>query len=194
MIATVTLFNHKSTKMIKNISKLAYISVCAILLSACGGSSKDKPADATATQNQETASEPAKAENAPANTNFTASPDSAILGKSKEALVKVKDVNSVELQDAEGKSTGAELTVKLLITNKSTLDAQKYFSVSASEARLELDNGTSVPGNKDSGSTEPEAEASTEAVLKFQVPAGANPKKLNFFLDGTRVSVGLDKK
>ena len=164
------------------------------VLSSCGSSQKDKPADTTITKTETTVTVPAKEENAPASATYSAIPDSAILGKSKEALVKVIDANAVELQDAEGKSTGAELTVKLQITNKSTLDAKKYFSVSASDARLELDNGTAVPGSKESGSTEPDAEASTEAVWKFELPAGTAPKKLNFFVSGTRVSVGLTKK
>lgn len=180
--------------MIKNISKLACISLGVLALSACGSSEKDKPADTTITKTETTVTVPVKEENAPAGASFTVAPDSAVLGKSKEALVKVTEASSVELQDAEGKSTGAEFTVKLQVTNKSTLDNKKYFSVSASDARLELDNGTSVPGNKENGSTEPEPEASTEALWKFQLPAGTTPKKLNFFVDGTRVSVGLTKK
>ncbi|GGI22659.1 hypothetical protein [Pedobacter mendelii] len=74
------------------------------------------------------------------------------------------------------------------------MDAKKYFSISASDARLELDNKISVPGRKEAGNTEPDAEASTEAVWIFQLPASTNPDKLHFFLDGTRVSVGLIKK
>jgi len=177
-----------------NISKLAIICAGAFALSSCSSSSKDKPADTTITKTETTVTVPAKEENAPAGSSFTVAPDSAVLGKSKEALVKVTDANVVDLQDAEGKSTGAELTVKLQVTNKSTLDSKKYFSVAASDARLELDNGTSVPGQNESGSTQPEPEASTEAVWKFSLPAGSSPKKLNFFVDGTRVSVGLTKK
>jgi len=180
--------------MIKNISKLAIISAGVFALSSCSNSSKDKPADTTITKTETTVTVPAKEENAPESADYMVSPDSAILGKSKEALVKVTDASAVALQDAEGKSTGSELTIKLQITNKSTLDAKKYFSISASDSRLELDNGTSVPGHKESGSAEPDAEASTEAIWKFQLPAATLPKKLNFFLDGTRVSVGLSKK
>jgi len=182
--------------MIKNISKLALISLGAIALSSCGGSSKDKTTDAdtTITKTETIIKHDEKAENGPETVFYTISPDTAVLGKAKEALVKVVEASSVMLQDSDGKSTGAELTVKLMITNKSTLDAKKYFSVSASDARLQLDNGTSIPGNKESGSAEPDAEASTEAVWKFEVPADANPSKLNFFLDGTRVSVGIMKK
>jgi len=182
--------------MIKNISKFALISLGAFALSSCGGTSKDKAADAdtTITKSETIIKHGDKAENGPETIAYTASPDTAVLGKAKEALVKVVEASAVNLQDADGKSTGAELTVKLLVTNKSTLDAKKYFSIPASDARLQLDNGTSIPGSKESGSTEPDAEASSEAVWKFQVPANANPSKLNFFLDGTRVSVGIMKE
>ncbi|MFC4212224.1 hypothetical protein ACFOWA_13585 [Pedobacter lithocola] len=180
--------------MIKNISKLAIISVGVFALASCSNSSKDKPADTTITKTETTVTLPVKEENAPESVDYNVTPDTAILGKNKEALVKITEAKSIILQDADGKSTGSELTVKLLITNKSTLDAKKYFSISASDARLELDNKTSVPGRKENGSTEPDAEASSEAVWIFQLPASTNPVKLNFFLDGTRVSVGLIKK
>lgn len=185
---------YKPLKMIKNISKFALVSIGVLALSSCSSSKKDEPADTTITKTETTVTIPTKTENAPEIVEYIVSPDTAILGKNREALVKVTEAKSVVLQDADGKGTGSELTVKLLVTNKSTLDAKKYFSVSASDARLELDNKTSVPGKKDSGSAEPEAEASTEAVWIFQLPAGTNPSKLNFFLDGTRVSVGLGKK
>jgi len=180
--------------MTKKITTIALMAIGTLALSSCGSSEKDKPADTTITKTETTVTIPGKTENAAETVTYTAGPDSAVLGKAKEALVKVTSAESISLQDAEGKSTGAELTVKLQVTNKSTLEVKKYFSVSADDSRLELDNGTSVPGKKDSGSTEPDAEASTEAVWKFQLPAGANPKKLNFFLDGTRVSVGLQKQ
>jgi len=180
--------------MIKNISKLAIISAGVFAFSSCSNSSKDKPADTTITKTETTVSVPAKEENAPDGTEFTVSPDSAILGKSKEALVKVTSASSIDLKDAEGKATGAELTINLQVTNKSTLEAKKFFAVSSSDARLELDNGTSITGTERSGSTNPEPEASSQAVWSFQLPPNSSPKKLNFFLDGTRVSVGLSKK
>ncbi|MCX2495567.1 hypothetical protein OQX63_18895 [Pedobacter sp. PF22-3] len=177
-----------------NISKLAIICAGAFALSSCSSSSKDKPADTTITKTETTVTVPAKEENAPDGTEYTVAPDSAILGKSKEALVKVTSASSIDLKDADGKPTGAELTVNLQVTNKSTLEAKKYFAISSSDARLELDNGTSITGTERSGSTNPEAEASSQAVWSFQLPPNASPKKLNFFLDGTRVSVGLTKK
>lgn len=108
-------------------------------------------------------------------------PDSAILGKSKEALVKVASASSMELKDAEGKATGSELTLNLQVTNKSSLEAKEFFSVSSSDARLELDNGTSITSGENSGSTNPEPEASSQAVWSFQLLPNASPEKLNLF-------------
>jgi hypothetical protein len=132
-----------------------------------------------------------KTENAPAGYKVIATPDSAVLGKEKEALVKVTGINVVELSDADGKSTGSELTLDLTLTNKSTLENKKFFSVSSSDARLELDNKTLIPAGNSNGDSSPEPEASSTAVWKFTLPPNTKPVKLNFFLDGTRVSVNL---
>lgn len=132
-----------------------------------------------------------KSENAPAAYKVIATPDSAILGKEREALVKVTGINVVELSDAEGKSTGAELTLDLTLTNKSTLEKQKFFSVPSSDARLELDNKTLIPADNSNGDSSPQPESSSTAVWRFTLPPNTKPVKLNFFLDGTRVSVNL---
>ncbi len=130
----------------------------------------------------------------PMNYIVNATPDSVLLGKQSEALVKVGEMKVVELVDEEGKSTGAELTVNLSITNKSSLDKKLYFTIEASNARLELDNGVSLPSSRSEGNTSPEAESTSEAIWKFTLPANTKPAKLNFFFDGTRVGVVLSKK
>jgi len=139
--------------MIKNISKLAILSAGVIVFSSCSNSSKDKPADTTITKTETTVTVPAKPENAPETIEYSIMPDSAVLGKLKEALVKV--ASAMELKGAEGKATGSELTLNLQVTNKSTLEAKKLFSVSSSDARLELDHRTSITGRENSGSTNP---------------------------------------
>lgn len=58
-------------------------------------------------------------------------------------------------------------------------------------ARLELDNKTLIPAGNSNGDSSPEPEASSTAVWKFTLPPNTKPVKLNFFLDGTRVSVNL---
>ena len=158
-------------------------------LSSCNGNKKENNGDKTAITTTE--NQGSKTENAPDSYAVMASPDSAILGKNREALVKVKDVQVVELMDAEGKSTGAELTVNLSVTNKSTIEKKVYFNISSSDARLELDNNNSIPASQSEGDSGPEAESTSEATWKFTMPAGTKPKKLNFFYDGTRVGVTL---
>jgi hypothetical protein len=106
-------------------------------------------------------------------------------------LVKVTGINLVELSDAEGKSTGAELTLNLSLTNKSTLERKIFFSVPYSDARLELDNKTLIPADNSNDDSSPQPESSSTAVWKFTLPPNTKPVKLNFFLDGTRVSVNL---
>jgi hypothetical protein len=121
------------------------------------------------------------------------SPDSIILGKDKQAFIKALSGEAIELQDAEGKSTGMNIKFKFRVTNKSTIDAAKSVYVSASEARLELDNGTNTTYK--SGSTlNAEPEASKEGEWEWEIPAATKPVKLNMFFDGTRVSVGLSMK
>ena len=175
------------------------ISFTVLALASCGNSKKGATSgDSTVTPTTETpaatpstSAEAPKKENAPETTAYVASPDTAILGKSREAFVKVVSANAVSLQDADGKSTGSELTVKLSITNKSKLDNKKFFSLPSSDARLELSNGNAITSTRADGSSSPEPESTTEATWVFSLPADAKATKLNFFLDGTRVSVGL---
>lgn len=123
--------------------------------------------------------------------NYAVLPDTALLGKSFEAKAKVNSVYLLPLQDTDGKSIGSELTVKLSITNKSTLDKKKFFSVSPSEARLEMDNGEAIPTSKSAGKTNPEPESSSNAEWKFNLPPNLKPTKLHLFMEGTRVTLNL---
>jgi hypothetical protein len=181
----------------------AIISFSVLALSSCGNSKKgagsgDSSAVTTTTEAPVTtapaSTEAPKKENAPETVAYTAAPDTAILGKSREAFVKVVDANAVSLQDADGKSTGSELTIKLSVTNKSKLDNKKFFSLPSSDARLELSNGNAITSTRTDGSSSPEPESTTEATWVFSLPANTKATKLNFFLDGTRVSVGLKEK
>jgi len=181
--------------MIRQVSKLSLLLLGTAAISSCGNSSKKaQGADSTMTKTETTTTVSPPKENAPASTEFKAVPDSAILGKNSEALVKVIGAKSISLQDAEGKTTGSELTLNLSITNKSKLDNKIFFTVQSNDARLELDNSTSIPSSGSTGTTNPEPESTGQAEWKFNLPAGTQPKKLNFFLDGTRVSVSLEKK
>src|SRR4051812_16114097 len=108
--------------MKNTILSFAITSFGVLALTSCGNSKKgagstdstiittqEAPATTTTTT---TSTESPKKENAPKSTTYVASPDTAILGKSREAFVKVLSATAVSLQDADGKSTGSELTVK----------------------------------------------------------------------------------
>jgi len=180
---------------------LTLLTLCVgvqVLISCSSNKSDETNADSSSVASSSTSTAPAenpvKAENGPAGYEVTSMPDSAVLGKNREALVKIKGANVVELMDADGNSIGSELTVKLSLTNKSTLDDKIFFSVSASDARLELDNKVSVPSSGSDGTSNPDPESTSEVTWKFTLPANTKPAKLNFFMDGTRVGVNLMPK
>jgi len=162
---------------------------------SCGNKAKTADTQETAaTTPESTATTPVG--NQPLSYAVKVSPDSAILGKKGEAFIRFEEGNAIALQDADGKSTGTEVTIKMSITNRSKLDNQTFFTVEFSNARLELDNGTSITNKSSDGKTNPEAESTGQASVVFEVPAGAKPAKLSLFLDGTRVSntVSLEEK
>ncbi len=180
--------------MNKSISPLTFGLIClSILEVSCKGKNEDKkdgttnPSTST-TNTAESHPKPTNPANGPKTYQLSLSPDSLYLGKNKEAFIKMLGAEAVELQDAEGKSTGLNAKFKLRVANKSTLDQKVYFSLVASEARLALDNCTSI-SYKDGESASPEPECSKETAWEFELPAGTKPTKLNLFYDGTRVSV-----
>ncbi len=137
--------------------------------------------------------QPSAPANAPKTYQLGLMPDSVILGKDKEAFIKLLGGEAVELQDADGKSTGMNIKFKLRETNKSTLENKKFFNINSSDARLELDNGTNATAKRgDSLGAEPES--SVDKEWEFEIPAGTKPTKLNLFYDGTRVSVVVSLK
>jgi hypothetical protein len=180
------------------------IGAAAFLLSgmvACKGKKKDADANTTSTEQTPVANEtkpaegnkPAAPASSPKTYQIALTPDSVSLGKDKEAFIKLMGGEAIELQDAEGKSTGMNIKFKLRATNKSTLENKKFFTINASDARLELDNGTNTT-YKNAGSLNPDPEASKDDTWEFEIPAGTKPTKLNLFYDGTRVSVVLGLK
>jgi len=178
----------------KRVITLALIAT-VLVFSACKGGKKEETSEATgSTQEASTGSEekkPATA-NQPKEYKVTVTPDSAILGKKKEALVKVTGATAIALTDPDGKDNGIELTFKLTATNKSHISDGSGISVYYSYSRLQLDNGTSITHDSGSGnlSAQPEATSNEESWV-YKIPAGAKPTQLNLFMDDTRVSVGV---
>lgn len=166
-----------------------------LVFSACKGGKKEEGSESAAST--ETSSGSSKEENKPAANqpkeyNVTFTPDSAILGKQKEALVKVTGATAVALTDPDGKDKGIELTIKLTVTNKSHINEGNSVTVTYSDSRLQLDNGTNI--THDSGTdylrAQPEA-TSKEESWTYKIPTGAKPSALNLFMNDTRVSIGV---
>ena len=177
-------------KRVITLSLIAFVLVFA----ACKGGKKEETSETTgstqsASSGEEHKSAPA---NQPKEYKVTITPDSAILGKKKEALVKVIGATAMALTDPDGKDNGIELTFKLTVTNKSHIGEGSSISVGYDKSRLQLDNGTNI--THDSGTdflrAEPEA-TSKEESWTYKIPANAKPTALNLFMDETRVSVGV---
>jgi hypothetical protein len=166
-----------------------------LALSACkGGDKKETTSEnaATSTPSSTPAEENKQAANQPKEYKVVFTPDSAILGKKKEALVKITGATAMAMTDPDGKDNGIELVVKLQATNKQTIKEGSSFSVSYADSRLSLDNGTNVvcKTGTDYLRAQPEATGKEESWT-FEIPAGAKPTALNLFYDDTRVSVGV---
>lgn len=181
--------------MNKKIASTALVLTVLVSVIACKGK-KENSGDAGNTSTEQTPStsgEESKPANEPKSYTVTFSPDTAYLGKNKEAFVRLKNARAVELFDADGKSTGIELSYEMEVTNKQALGTSSVF-MNPSNFRLQLDNGTNIThDNYNSVSVQPESTGSS-VDNKFRIPVGAKPKALNLFLDETRVSVGVELK
>jgi hypothetical protein len=165
-----------------------------LVLSACkGDSKKEETSENAATTTQSPAAEATQpAANQPKEYKVTFTPDSAILGKKKEALVKITGATAMALTDPDGKDNGIELVIKLQATNKTSIKDGGNISVSYSDSRLQLDNGSNIASTTgtDFLRAQPEATGNEESWT-YKIPTGAKPKALNLFMDDTRVSVGV---
>ncbi|AEV98573.1 hypothetical protein A4D02_21530 [Niastella koreensis] len=165
-----------------------------LVLSACKGGDKKEGAseNAAASTPSSTPAESKPAANQPKEYKVVFTPDSAILGKKKEAFVKITGATAVAMTDPDGKDNGIELVVKLQATNKQTIKDGSSFSVSYADSRLTLDNGTNLvcKTGTDYIRAQPEATGKEESWT-YEIPAGAKPTALNLFYDDTRVSVSV---
>ncbi|RFZ92032.1 hypothetical protein D0C36_11330 [Mucilaginibacter conchicola] len=181
----------------KKVFLVAMLSA-SVMVYSCKSKTDKAAGDSTATEQAATPTtdKAAPAEtpgNAPKTYTATFSPDTAILGKQKEALVKVIPVSATDLSDPDGKSEGIEFTFKVSVTNKNKMGGNNV-GLTPSEFRLALDNNTNISQtNGGYFSAQPEATAESENIT-YRIPAGAKPKALNLFYDETRVSVPVELK
>jgi hypothetical protein len=169
------------------------IMATVLVFAACKDKKKDATSETTgSTTTPATEEQKSAPANQPKEYKVTITPDSAILGKSKEALVKITGATAMALTDADGKDNGVELVVKLTLTNKGQIGKGSNIHVDYPNSRLQLDNGTNITcdNGTDFLRAEPEA-TSKEESWTYKIPAGAKPTQLNLFMDDTRVSVGV---
>ena len=177
----------------KRVITLALIAT-VLVFSACKGGKKEETSEATGSGQQASGSgeEKKPAANQPKEYKVTITPDSAILGKKKEALVRVIGATAIVLSDADGKDNGIEITFKLTLTNRGKIGEGSYMHVDYTNSRLQLDNGTNITHDSGTGFLEAQPEAtSEEESWTYKIPSGAKPTALNLFMDETRVTVGV---
>lgn len=172
---------------------IAFAAATTMTLFACKDKAKEESSGDTATPSTEQKSAEAEskpAANEPKTYKVTFAPDTVYLGKEKEAFVKIKNAKAVALVDPDGKSEGTELTFDLEITNKRAVGGDNFF-FKTSDFRMTLDNGNNITQYSGTG-TGVDAESTKDITeVIYKIPAGAKPKALNLFHEGTRVSVGV---
>lgn len=176
------------------------VITASMLLFGCKSKNKDQAAgdttvSSTTQSSSSSSTEPAATSpaNEPKTYSVVFSPDSALLGKSKEASIKVMSGTATELADPDGKAQGIEMTFKISVTNKTKMGGNTV-GVSPSEFRLVLDNNTSITQtNGGYVSAEPES-TNISNEITYRIPAGTKPKTLNLFYSETRASVAVELK
>jgi len=164
---------------------------------SCKSKNKEAASDTGTTQEPAKKEEAAPATTAPANEpktyTVTFSPDTVLLGKDKEAFVKIKNAKAVALQSPDGKDEGIQLTFDLDVTNKNKIGGHNFF-FNTGNFRMALDNNQNI--TQDDGNASGVDPESTKELtgIKYKIPAGAKPKALNLFHDETRASVGVELK
>ena len=169
-----------------------------ILLNSCKGKDKTEGTNAEAPIETETAVPTQETPTAVEPKSYTVSfaagtPEIILLGKNKEASIKIKNLKAIDLSDPDGKSLGIQLSYQVELTNKNAIGGSSI-QIDPDKFRLELDNGTKLSHERyDSVSADAESTKSTGDCI-FKLPAGTKPTALNLFHDDTRVSVKLEMK
>ncbi|RYE34166.1 MAG: hypothetical protein EOP42_07625 [Sphingobacteriaceae bacterium] len=145
----------------------------------------------TATTEQQ-APEPAKTNETKTYT-VTATPDSAVLGKNKEAVIKIKNLKAVQLNNPNGENTGIEISYDLEVTNNNKIGGGSVY-VNPNQFRLLLDNATKLTHDTYNTVSVDAESTKSSSDNKFKLPAGTKPKALNLFYDETSASIKLELK
>jgi len=166
-----------------------------VLVYSCKSKPKETTTDSgTATTTTQPAAAPTTAPaNEPKTYAVTFSPDTVLLGKDKEAFVKIKNAKAVALTNPDGKDEGIELSFDLDVTSKRKIGSNNFF-FRTDLFRLTLDNGNNIKEDKgDSEGVDPESTKEVKGIV-YKIPAGVKPKTLNLYYDETRASTGVELK
>ena len=179
--------------MKKRLIPIAVLAFFALVY-GCKSKPKETGTDTTTTQTpQTTPATSTTPANEPKTYTVTFTPDTVLLGKDKEAFVKIKNAKAVALVDPDGKDEGIEFSFELDVTNKHNVGGAGVF-FRTDNFRLALDNNTNITEYK-GGSENVDAESTKEIKpIVYKVPAGAKPKTLNLYHEQTRASVGIELK
>ena len=168
---------------------LAISLLMSIALLSCKGK---KSSSATANEQSTEVGKQGSAASS-ATMTITALPDSAILGKKNEVVMRVKNLKALTLSDPDGKTKGTEFTYDIEATNKNAIGGPSVF-INPQDFRLELDNGTKI-SNESYHSFSVDAESTgSSADNKFKLDPGAKPVALDLFYDETRAVIKLNVK
>jgi hypothetical protein len=120
-------------------------------------------------------------------------PETILLGKNKEASVKILNLKAIDLTDPDGKSLGIQFSYDLEVTNKNPIGGSSVY-IDPTKFRLELDNGTKITYDQYNTVDVSAESTKTSTGNIYKLPAGTKPAALNLFFDETRVSVKLEMK
>ena len=149
---------------------------------------------ATATETSDAPTPAAGTVTEPKSYEVVATPETVLLGKNKEASVKIINLKAIDLSDPDGKSLGIQLSYQLELTNKNPIGGSSV-QIDPAQFRLELDNGTKISHDDyTSVSADAESTKTTSRDCIFKLPAGTKPSALNLFYDETRVSLKVEMK
>jgi hypothetical protein len=175
------------------------IFISAVLLStifafnSCKGKTDEAKPEAEVTATEATTTEGIAPVGESKSYTVTATPDSVIIGKDKEATVKIINLKAMELSDPDGKVTGIELSYEYEVTNNNKIGGSGIV-MDPDKFRLVLDNGNKI-SHEDYTSLSTDAESTTSMPgNKFKLPAGTKPTALNLFYNETSASVKLELK
>ena len=172
---------------------LPIIALSMVQLISCTDNPKDKTTHDSNTAANADSNGSGSTVSEPKSFTLTFTPDTVILGKNKELLVKILNGKGVELLDPDGKDQGIQVTFDLDVTSRNKVGGNGIF-FRTDNFRLTLDNGNNITESKGGAETVDPESTKEYKEITYKLPAGTKPTTLNLYHDETRVSVTVDLK